>query len=626
MATTAHFLVNTLALKRGGLVKAVRDRANALCADGRLQCVEIDILGAQSLLARDVAVLKSEGHLHKDVHVRSILYALDGSGPEMRVPVLTGEEEGVIAYEADDTGLAYRLFKGGLMERYVRFSLQGHPEIVDYFSAFRQRIRREEMDGDGRLMRVLDFQPGAQHPATQRYIGRDGKCFLTIWQGSLDGKWGASFIHEQGRTFKRMGLLYTYALDMLLQDEDAPAICSEFRENLTNFPHENIDDVLRGLRHPHVRKIAVAHSNHFNAPYVRGAGRSRNWSRLLENVDELDAVVTLTQAQGRDLAAATTGHATFQVAGHAAPPVAAPTDVDSNRVVMVARTHPKKRVDEAIRAFSVIQSAVSTARLEIFGFGYGDEEEQKIRALVTEFGLVRHVDFKPFTADVSEIYDGACLTLFTSASEGYGMVLLESMSHGVPVVAYDINYGPREVIVDGQNGFLLPFGDHAELALRSLEIMGDPQLRRRMSRECQTTAGKFSRSGFVENWLDILEPAPRPDRIRGATIGPVVEAITFADNIATLRKSTGLRSGISLLLKERGSDIDHHCLSEDAEAWTIELPRVSKGSVVDVYADAGGGLRKRVQAGDLAEQTEGGWRAYSSSSGSLSIKRVGGGR
>lgn len=116
------------------MVKAVRDRANALSAAGRLQCVEIDILGAQSLLDRDVAVLKSEGHLHQAVHVGSVLNVLDRSGSETIFPVVTGEEEGVVAYEADDTGLAYRLFRNGLMERYVRFSLQGHPEIVDHFS------------------------------------------------------------------------------------------------------------------------------------------------------------------------------------------------------------------------------------------------------------------------------------------------------------------------------------------------------------------------------------------------------------------------------------------------------------------------------------------------------------
>lgn len=621
MATTAHFLVNTLALQRGGLVKAVRDRSNALAASGQLERVEIDILGAQPTLAGDVAELKSSGHLHRDVVVRSVLDVLDDSGPEKRDPVTIVEEEGMVLYPADETKLAFRIFKNGVFERFVRYTLDGTLRLVDYFNEARQRVRRDEFDQDGRLFRILNYPAASKYPAAQRYIGRDGNCFLTIWQGAVDGKWGAGYIHRDELTFPRMGQLYAHALDKLMAAEGSPAITSEFRESLDNFPHENIDDVLRSLKHPHVLKIAVAHSNHFNAPFVQGSTVSRNWRRLLNHVDEMDVLVTLTQSQRKHMIEEAGSPGSFTSIGHAAPPEAVRTEVDPLRLVLVARTHPKKRVDEALRTFAIILKEVPGARLEIFGFGYGDAEEQKISDLITELGIADHVHFMPFTNDPHAIFGGACLTLFTSASEGFGMVLLESMSHGVPVVAYDINYGPSDVIDEGANGYLVPFENHELLARRSLQIMRDSGLRAGMEENCRTAAGRFGPERFVNEWLDVLGREPRPDRLQGSTIGPVVSEVRFVHGAASMKSTTGVRAGLEIVLKDRESRSECAAASLTEGTWTIELPTKAPGGILDVYARSKGQL-KRVQAGNIESRAEGGWKAYATSNGALSMKRL----
>ena len=171
---------------------------------------------------------------------------------------------------------------------------------------------------------------------------------------------------------------------------------------------------------------------------------------------------------------------------------------------MVARLHPKKRVDEAIQVFALVRAGNPQARLELFGFGYGDEEEGAIRALIDELGLGAAVDFPPFTNNPADIYATACATLLTSASEGFPLILLESMSFGVPVAAYDANYGPRDVIRHGVNGFLAPFGDRQALADGILALMRDPELRSRMARASRETLKRFDETGYVAGWTKAL--------------------------------------------------------------------------------------------------------------------------
>ncbi len=551
--------------------------------------------------------------------------ALDESGTETREPGIILEEEGMVLYPADETGLAFRIFKNGVFERFARYSPDGTLRLVDYFNEARQRVQRDEFNQDGRLFRILNYPAAAKHPATQRYIGRDGKCFLTIWQGAVDGKWGAGYVHRDELTFRRMGQLYAHALDKLLAPEDSPAITSEFRESLDNFPHENIDDVLRSLKHPHVLKLAVAHSNHFNAPFVQGSTVSRNWRRLLDHVGELDVLVTLTESQREHMIEEAGSPESFKAIGHAAPSEAIRTEVDPLRLVLVARTHPKKRVDEALLAFAIIRQEVPGVRLEIFGFGYGDAEEQKISGLLTELGIAEHVHFMPFTHDPQAIFGGACLTLFTSASEGFGMVLLESMSHGVPVVAYDINYGPRDVIEDGANGYLVSFENHELLAQRSLKIMRDPSLRAGMEEKCRATVGRFGLDHFVNEWLDVLGREPRPDRLLGSTIGPVVSEVRFGSGAATLKSSTGVSTGLEIVITDRESTRECATARLSDSTWIIELPVKDPGGILDVFVRSKGVL-KRVQAGKIESRPENGWKAYATSTGALSLKRIAGPR
>lgn len=504
---TAHFTVNTLALKRGGLVKAVMNRASTLAEHGVAGEVWIDVLAFQPRLQQEIADLKAHGHLHRDVKVRSILLSLDDSAPkETRKPLKAPTDRGLIAIPADHTGRTVRYFRDGIHQSTVRYDRRGVISRVDHFDPDRRLLKREETDGSGRLVRVQHFPASSATPSVHRYIGRDGRCFLSIWLRPDKNEWGSSHVFgRRPQSFANMGQLYRFAFERVLARESAPVLCSEFREHLYNLPAQNLDDVVRSVRHDNLRRVAVAHSSHLSPPYRAGSRVSVTWRRLLDHIGDWDALTVWTEAQREELIGRV-GHADriFAVPPTAPPMDRDPRPTDPNRLILVARTHPKKRVDEAIRVFHRVLQGNPEARLEIFGFGYQDAEEAKVSALIDELDVADRVRFMPFTKNPKEIYRGACATILTSASEGFGLVLLESMAHGVPVVAYDSNYGPRDVIVDGENGYLVPFEDNAGAADRVLRLMRDPALRKNLGEGAYQTLSRFGLDRYLAGWRKVL--------------------------------------------------------------------------------------------------------------------------
>ena len=121
--------------------------------------------------------------------------------------------------------------------------------------------------------------------------------------------------------------------------------------------------------------------------------------------------------------------------------------------------------------------------------------------------------------------DGACVTWLTSASEGFPLSILESMSRGVPMVSFDIPYGPADLIVNGRNGFLVPARDVEALAARTVQVMGDPDLRAELSRAALETVTRFSPERHVEAWARVL----------GSLDGPAAERATLAPDFEVER-------------------------------------------------------------------------------------------
>jgi poly(glycerol-phosphate) alpha-glucosyltransferase len=505
-----HLPVNGLALRRGGLVKAVRLRANALAASGAREVV-IEVLGFQSRLEEDVADLVDRGFLHPRVHVRNILRCLDPAAPG---PTTTDAVMGCV-HHGVPFGRA-RHMERSIRRRRVKQEptrdSAGRALHLDSHGRRGNLLRRAEYGSGDRIVRILDYTTGDATPSAHRWIGRDGRCFLTVRPAEGGHDWGTASTAVAGfQTLPDPAALYQLAFEHAMRDEVNPVLFSEFREGLPNIPGRGFDAIALAVSHPTLRRIAVVHSNHA----IQGQRQlplqsDANFTALLEGLANWDLLVTATEHQRDDIVAQYGSAERVAVIAHHGPRPPATTDAeyDPNRFVLVARIHHKKRVDEAIEAFRLVVNELSDATLDVYGFGYGDELESQIYELVDHLGLGGHVTFRGFVPDIRSIYTGACASLQTSESEGFGMALLESLAYGVPVVAYNVSYGARVVIRDAVDGYVVPWGDRNGLARHLISLSTDPALRARLAAAGPVGASRFSRKRYVQEWGQALNRLP----------------------------------------------------------------------------------------------------------------------
>ena len=85
------------------------------------------------------------------------------------------------------------------------------------------------------------------------------------------------------------------------------------------------------------------------------------------------------------------------------------------------------------------------------------------------------------------------------------MAILEAMNYGLPVVSYACPFGPRDIIRDGVDGFLVPPGNETMLAERICQLIEDKNLRRKMGAAAQERAKEFSLEKVIPMWTNLFE-------------------------------------------------------------------------------------------------------------------------
>lgn len=169
-------------------------------------------------------------------------------------------------------------------------------------------------------------------------------------------------------------------------------------------------------------------------------------------------------------------------------------------VLFVGRFIPTKHVDRLIRAFGRVRS--EDWRLTIVGDdAQGFSERLKLEGLVQSLGLEANVELVGIQKDVGQFYRRASIFAFPSSSEGFPNALAEALSFGLPSVAYDCSAGPSDLIQDGSNGFLVPVFDDDGFANRLQSLIGDAELRRRMSERAVASVAHLDKERIALDFL-----------------------------------------------------------------------------------------------------------------------------
>lgn len=179
------------------------------------------------------------------------------------------------------------------------------------------------------------------------------------------------------------------------------------------------------------------------------------------------------------------------------------TELSGFNIVLAGSFQPRKNQLDAIRALARVQR--SDARLTLWG-NPDNEYGEEVRSLAEKLGVSTRV-LMPGVGTEAAIYSEADVVIIPSLSEGFGYSLVEAASHGVPVVAYDYEHGPRDVILDGVSGHIVPLGDVGALAQRLTGLATNDRVRKKMGDAARKVfEERFSPARIVERYQGLLGP------------------------------------------------------------------------------------------------------------------------
>lgn len=159
-----------------------------------------------------------------------------------------------------------------------------------------------------------------------------------------------------------------------------------------------------------------------------------------------------------------------------------------------------KGFDNLLKIYDVIHKKFPTWKLLIVG----DGKSNYIKELVEKMGLQEFVIFGGLQKNINEVMQKAEILVLTSRLEGLPMVLIESMSQGLPCIAFDCYSGPRDIITHNVDGYLVDDQNNDAFVRTLEELMDNERERERLAKNALKTSKKYLSDQIIPLWLNLF--------------------------------------------------------------------------------------------------------------------------
>lgn len=168
-----------------------------------------------------------------------------------------------------------------------------------------------------------------------------------------------------------------------------------------------------------------------------------------------------------------------------------------NKVIAIGRLCHQKGFDRLIEAWRLVVKNKKDAKLLIIGEG---EEFDCLNNAINKFNLSKSIKITSFKKDLTSYYLRGDIYVMTSRNEGLPMVLLEAQNIGLPIVSFDCDYGPREIITCGVDGYLVRDGDLQAMAEKIVFLLNNIDVLKEFSKNAIENSKKFLVDEVGNDW------------------------------------------------------------------------------------------------------------------------------
>lgn len=419
------------------------------------------------------------------------------------------QEEQDYRFEPSANPCGLRIFnQKGQFIMYAHFTDRTHKTVayVNYTGKNNQTIRREFYDSRGFLNKIKLYATGDTNKVVlEQFLSPAGKVKVEKYYDSTSANPGELqrivVYDHQGKHyfFENENQLITFFVEEIYKDGDI----------FYSDRHLELDQAL-GEVNSNIPIVAVLHSIHaaqtampeeesiLKAPFTTG------YRYVLENPEKYQNIIVSTQQQKQDL---------LQRLGPSIPVTAIPVacitheapskkscQPQSYRLLSVARYAPEKQLLHQLRLVERLIEDFPKVELHLLGFG----DRAALNRVIKEKKLEDHVFVDGFKNDLTEEYERAELSIATSSFEGFSLAIFEALSFGVPVISYDIRYGPKELIIDGENGFLIEPNNEEELYQKVKYFFDHPKVQEKLRGSHPQFLEKYSKERIASEWLSVV--------------------------------------------------------------------------------------------------------------------------
>lgn len=369
---------------------------------------------------------------------------------------------------------------------------------INYFDNNGRKFKREIFDSRG-FLSIVKYLTANQKILFEHILDIDGNTVIEKHYNTEVDKQTLSrlILNESDRKYhlKSNDDLLTIFTNRIYKEGD---VFFSDKNNVTaqGLINSNVDIPL----------IAVLHSTHLKYKHEPDLKNIKNTYRnLFDNLGRFSGLIASTVQQNKDVAtliddSLPVWNIPVGYIAEQANIVNTPGKVP--KLISVARLSVEKQLDHQLRLVKRLKKDIENVELHMFGSG---PELGKLKQLIKEYNIEDNVFLRGFVTNLDEELQQAHVNLLTSRMEGFSLALLEASSFGLPSVSYDIEYGPAEIIQDGQSGYLVPLDDEDMLYDRVKELLLCSDKQQQFSKETLKTAERYSEAELVSIWKRVLD-------------------------------------------------------------------------------------------------------------------------